>query len=216
MNRFLFIILLSATPISGRASWWVFNTLVWNKTSVPHTLHLSSDMNSGTHLVQLAQNVNTTGDTLIMDILFMECGGQAAIITWDSLIPIPSSTSIPCYHLVLRIGYDSNTVLPNCYIEPVQVIDTQYLGYSCPNPIGVENFTQAHVKLFPNPVINEFELYLPPDILVKEIIIYSIYGNIVDRKQYHPKMNIEHLSKGVYYLEIHTDRGLLHETISKL
>jgi minor extracellular serine protease Vpr len=74
------------------------------------------------------------------------------------------------------------------------------------------------LSVYPNPVINELSINLPSDVKEAKINIVDISGrNVVNTeiKQANNKVNVSHLAKGVYIVEIKIDKGSITKKIIK-
>jgi hypothetical protein len=73
------------------------------------------------------------------------------------------------------------------------------------------------VKIYPNPFTNYIQLKLSSNISIKKVSLRDVTGKIIN--SYFPKnnekINMSHLSKGLYLLIVETDKGKLSKKIVK-
>lgn len=75
-----------------------------------------------------------------------------------------------------------------------------------------DNNSLNDIYIYPNPVIDEFEL----NSLNEEVSIYSLEGRFIKKfKQYETKFNINELTDGVYILKIKNQKSFTHKKLIK-
>jgi hypothetical protein len=87
------------------------------------------------------------------------------------------------------------------------VISTPIFGYALfkNHPLSTTDFTLNEVKIYPNPVSNT--LFISSNnIVIDSITIYSLTGKKVleDSKRVN-SIDVSGLSKGMYFIEVHSD-----------
>ena len=82
-------------------------------------------------------------------------------------------------------------------------------------PVGVEESSifshQSSVKVYPNPASNTISLASPPGIEIISIEIIDIQGKVVMHQKvtnHNHIFNVSHFPKGIYFIQIHTSKGL--------
>jgi uncharacterized delta-60 repeat protein len=77
---------------------------------------------------------------------------------------------------------------------------------------AIDNNSLNNIYIYPNPVIDEFEL----NSLTEEVSIYSIEGRFIKKfKQYETKFNISELKEGVYILKIKNQKSFAYQKLIK-
>ena len=70
------------------------------------------------------------------------------------------------------------------------------------------------VSIYPNPIKTSFNINISNSLNVKEVVIYTLLGKQV-YKSYSTKINISHLSKGIYLSKIITNKGSILKKLIK-
>ena len=65
-------------------------------------------------------------------------------------------------------------------------------------------------QIYPNPTNNKVWIVLPEDVLVDEIRVYNVFGQVVKRVQGTNEISVSDMSEGVYLLRIVDERGTNH------
>lgn len=84
--------------------------------------------------------------------------------------------------------------------------------YDLSSLLSIEESIMTKIDLFPNPAQNQFTVELPEELELIKVSISNQLGQYISSMNTN-SMNIENLSKGVYFVEIVTDKG---ESIKKL
>ena len=83
---------------------------------------------------------------------------------------------------------------------------------------GIKTIETSTVKVYPNPTTGELRIE-NYDLLVEKIKIFDIYGrNVLSQNvcsTQHTKLNISHLSTGVYFVKISTEAGEVVQKVVK-
>jgi hypothetical protein len=200
--------------VSTYANWWLFDSVKWEKAFNPNTLYLQTQMyNQGTQLKYTSQYASQSKDTLFVDCIFSRCYGPTSGYVWANTINLDTTIVNSIYNLVLHIGFDSNTTNVNCHIIPLPDIDTFYFGNNIIASIGsVEKDYQY--SIYPNPVNNI--LYLDEkNVKINKVKILSAAGNLVLEEKQKTKLDVSMLAKGIYFLQIESDKGMQYAKFIK-
>ncbi|MGB1307952.1 MAG: T9SS type A sorting domain-containing protein [Oceanihabitans sp.] len=82
--------------------------------------------------------------------------------------------------------------------------------------LGVQSVAVSTIKIFPNPTANYLHIKLPDNNQIKNTLLIDMNGKVVlNFKNHLESINISHLQKGVYLLQIQTDKGSLSKRIIK-
>jgi hypothetical protein len=79
--------------------------------------------------------------------------------------------------------------------------------------MGVENIKKSTINIYPNPV--KSILNIKTDDKIKTIELYDEIGRKVKNLSKSNVINLENLSKGIYYLKIQTEKSSSVEKIIK-
>ncbi|MGV0923271.1 S8 family peptidase [Empedobacter tilapiae] len=114
-----------------------------------------------------------------------------------------------------------NIVWNNTYKYWEVTIDTTgFGGYLLSTDSKLANLENSlnQLAIHPNPVVNELSINLPSNLKEAKIRIVDITGrNVMEAKvsQANNKINVSQLIKGVYIIEIKTDKGLVSKKVIK-
>lgn len=93
---------------------------------------------------------------------------------------------------------------------PQEVVNPETVIITVVEPNGIENPKNERIFesfIFPNPADNSIKLKLSSDEKMKLISIYDIAGRQVQTTTVPSNINIEHLPKGVYFVDVLTEKG---------
>jgi len=82
---------------------------------------------------------------------------------------------------------------------------------------GIEQEIVARVSVYPNPFINKFTLSIPEDNY--SVRIYNSFGSIIHEfvsDEPECEIDLSGFSRGIYYLRIETNKGVMPKTIVKI
>jgi len=101
------------------------------------------------------------------------------------------------------------------------ITSTQYITYSllpvnCPS-LETQAFTAENISLYPNPVTDFLNIDPETALKMKQITVKDLSGRTVlnTSKNFSPQIDLRHLSKGIFLVEIDTDKGVVVEKIIK-
>jgi len=80
--------------------------------------------------------------------------------------------------------------------------------------LNIDNnlITENKISIYPNPTSNFINIKNPNNLIIKKSIIYNTIGEEVFESAL-PKMNLEKLNKGFYFIKIITNQGYHYKTI---
>ena len=81
--------------------------------------------------------------------------------------------------------------------------------------IGVNDNLASVVSIFPNPTQDRLNVSVPSDVKINNAVLYDVLGKDTGLKLSNGTINTSSLARGVYMLNIQTDRGTLTEKIVK-
>jgi hypothetical protein len=67
-------------------------------------------------------------------------------------------------------------------------------------------FNKTNISIYPNPASNIITIFTNDNSLLKKVSIYNELGQLVIT-EFNTRINVQNLSKGVYYCEIETNKG---------
>lgn len=78
-----------------------------------------------------------------------------------------------------------------------------------------DDFEVAGLVVFPNPVSEHFQIKKPESIEIKRITIHNTLGQLMYSEKFSDEINIENYQNGLYFLQLHTNTGLVTKTLLK-
>lgn len=81
--------------------------------------------------------------------------------------------------------------------------------------LGLGDNLSDVVSVFPNPTSDVLNVSIPSDVTVKSSVLYDVLGKNTGAVLVNGTMNLSSLARGVYILNIQTDRGTLTEKVVK-
>jgi hypothetical protein len=84
--------------------------------------------------------------------------------------------------------------------------------------VGIENFTENNVTLFPNPAREYVDIRIDGDVNVTNMEVFDVYGklintvNVIDNPT---RINVNGLANGMYFVRVTTDKGMVTKTFVK-
>lgn len=87
--------------------------------------------------------------------------------------------------------------------------------YSNQQPLSIYKNAQLGFNLYPNPISDGFYIQIRDNIKINQVIIYNMIGKIVSTFDESATYDISILQKGVYFVKIKTDQGIVSKKIIK-
>lgn len=137
--------------------------------------------------VRIYKNVSDTWIQLGADI-----DGEAADVRSGSSVSLSSNGN------VVAIGAPLSST-NGAYSGQVRVYDLSPV-------LSSDNFVLSHFSVYPNPASDIVNINLNEGLILKKVNIYNTLGQLVKTENKY-NINVNSLSKGIYFLEIMTDKG---------
>ena len=158
---------------------------------------------------------------------------HAITIAWDA------NASVESWNIQYRVGtgtWSSATSTTNSYTITNLQGNTDYeiqVQANCGNGnlsdwsssvtahttnVGIENFTENNVILFPNPAREYVDIRIDGDVNVTNMEVFDVYGklintvNVIDNPT---RINVNGLANGMYFVRVTTDKGAVTKTFVK-
>jgi hypothetical protein len=78
---------------------------------------------------------------------------------------------------------------------------------------GVKEYNPDDIRIYPNPSDGVIHLNIQESLSPTWLTIFSMAGEIITRNEFHNRVDLSGLSKGVYYVEITTLRGPMRKLL---
>ncbi len=158
---------------------------------------------------------------------------HAITIAWDA------NASVESWNIQYRVGtgtWSSATSTTNSYTITNLQGNTDYeiqVQANCGNGnlsdwsssvtahttnVGIENFTENNVILFPNPAREYVDIRIDGDVNVTNMEVFDVYGklintvNVIDNPT---RINVSSLANGMYFVRVTTEAGAVTKTFVK-
>ena len=158
---------------------------------------------------------------------------HAITIAWDA------NASVESWNIQYRVGtgtWSSATSTTNSYTITNLQGNTDYeiqVQANCGNGnlsdwsssvsahttnVGIVNFTENNVILFPNPAREYVDIRIDGDVNVTNMEVFDVYGklintvNVIDNPT---RINVSSLANGMYFVRVTTDKGAVTKTFVK-
>ncbi len=157
-----------------------------------------------THRAISSIHYQQLNDTVRMDVFFLPCGPLTRILPYDTLVEKNIVISPGSKTLLM---YSRDTIKPGCG-KSDRYTDTVMLSFNV--PISLKEYPlNNRINLYPNPGRGLFTLETAKGIAVKEVKVKSLSGRAVAVfARQEEVLDLRHLPKGVYLVEVHTEQGI--------
>ncbi|MDC9721743.1 MAG: M1 family aminopeptidase [Urechidicola sp.] len=95
--------------------------------------------------------------------------------------------------------------------------DTHLISRNNTVSLGIvdTNYLESKLTIYPNPAANSFQIKNSSEILIENISIYNILGQLVLNNQQSENINIESLATGLHFVKIETNQGTVYKQLIK-
>ncbi len=143
-------------------------------------------------------------DTVIMDLYFYPCGVVQQFLPYDTLIEKSIVLNPGAKTLVM---HSIDSLRPNCSWSGDTGV-TKFFPFYVPLSLE-ENLINTQIGLYPNPGKGLFTIEAAKGIAVKAVNVKSLSGRAVGVfARQEEVLDLRHLPKGVYLVEVHTKQGI--------
>lgn len=97
------------------------------------------------------------------------------------------------------------------FVDPSSSDENQNSNFYIPkfNPLGTNDINEHLLSIYPNPTSYQLNIHLSETLDIKSIHIRNQLGQIIKvQNQFQKPVSIEHLSNGLYFMEITTSKGI--------
>ncbi len=82
--------------------------------------------------------------------------------------------------------------------------------------LGIEDVVYAtELKIYPNPTSTSIRIDRPTDILIESVTVFNTLGQIESEFSTVEKIEVSHLTSGIYFLRIQTNQGTINKSFLK-
>ena len=82
--------------------------------------------------------------------------------------------------------------------------------------LGIEDVVYAtELKIYPNPTSTTIRIDRPTDILIESVTVFNTLGQIESEFSTVEKIEVSHLTSGIYFLRIQTNQGTINKSFLK-
>ncbi len=166
------------------------------------------------YIEYLSYDYTITGNDIFLNACYHHAPANVPVTDFRTFnIPVNNSINYTLYVTVYR-SIDLN----NCDYNSIS--DTATLQFTTPLTetvyLGIENFEsiENQIIIYPNPVMNSLNFCISENLNINSIKLYSILGKKTNRiLDDYNKINVSHLSNGIYFVIFDTDKGLVKKKI---
>ena len=80
--------------------------------------------------------------------------------------------------------------------------------------VGIDENIDQKIQIYPNPTNDE--IFVKTDLQIEKVEVYSIIGSLlISENNFKEKISVSALPTGIYFLKIHTDKGLVVKKVVK-
>jgi aminopeptidase N len=72
-----------------------------------------------------------------------------------------------------------------------------------------------NIKIFPSPAFNNLSIEKPENLMVSEIQIFSVLGQLLYQSAWTPKIDVSSFSSGVLFVKLFTNQGVINKSVLK-
>ena len=88
------------------------------------------------------------------------------------------------------------------------------IGSTTPCSVSIDDILASQLQIFPNPALSE--IFIKSDLQIEKVEIYSISGALlITENNFNEKISVSDLASGIYFLKVHTDKGLVNSKFVK-
>jgi len=156
--------------------------------------------------------INDVSTDFYGNIISIKKAGQAIKIyrftnnTWDYFANISYNGVEDFYGIDLSSNGEKICVLTNQEIQPYHNQRKIKVYDIAPLILNSSLFNKINFVIYPNPASNTITISIDDNLFLKKISIYNELGQLVIT-EFNSNINIQNLSKGIYYCEIETNEG---------
>ncbi|WP_157207411.1 T9SS type A sorting domain-containing protein [Mariniflexile maritimum] len=171
------------------------------KGSYASTIFTSS---STDHLVVLSYDIATATTKLWIDPAIPANGTMTTDLPSATITGPGTVTEISRFFIRL----DSNANTPNMTIDEIRVAKTWHEVVGKPAPLSVSKNNIEGLKIYPNPAKDYISIE-SKNTKISSVEMYNVLGAkvISEKALVNNRLNVSHLSKGIYMLKVNAENG---------
>jgi hypothetical protein len=123
----------------------------------------------------------------------------------DTIVVVKPSFSGEHFFLTINQTIDSIQFDPDNWVLSQAGIITST------NEVSIDN----QIKLYPNPAKDQLNIEFPADIQINQIQVFNINGSLIQQTRAVKNVDIRILTKGVYFVEKQTNKGVYRKKMIK-
>ena len=79
----------------------------------------------------------------------------------------------------------------------------------------LQDTIEIKLQLIPNPATTSVRIVKPNDVIIKQISVYDITGQLVSIYENQNDINISHLSSGLHFVKLETESEIIYKSLLK-
>lgn len=170
--------------------------------------------------------VTAADDNTLIEVLFDNPISVTVETEVIIALDIPASPDPPNHYAFLIGANEAGETAPGylesqgCSITPPFAFDdlTSEANHIIFNLIGnqvlsIDDNILSNISIYPNPTSDYIKFKLPSGVTINETTVYDALGRITETNFSNNQVDITALSKGIYTLKVHTNKGMLVEKL---
>ena len=144
-------------------------------------------------------------------------GGQQSTLnltyTFNGNYRLPANATDPINHATEHSVEDFSNLMVVVWVQDVVTKEVHQSAYATSNTTSIQNDLEVdntNILVYPNPVKNTLSISGE----FNNINIFDTFGRLVFSSDYSKNINVSSLSKGIYILNINTEKGIKNQKIT--
>ena len=188
---------------SGQSLTEFFNDWIYNEGYPSYAVEWSQTSPTQISLLvnQAQSHASVSYFEALIPIRIIGVGGEIIDTTIDNTVD-GENFNVP-------VTFTVDTVLFDPDVHLISRNNTVSLG------IDDISYLESKLTIYPNPASNSFQIKKSNDILIENISIYDILGQLVLNNQQSENIDIKNLATGLHFIKIKTNQGAVYKRLIK-
>ena len=193
-------------------------------------LDVSADIQVACNEFTWIDGVTYTASNNTASHVLTNISGYDSVVVLDLTINISSAVTITQNGTVLSVtsgasylwntGEVTQNITPTvtgwhwCVVTDANGCESEQTFYEVLHlSTSVNDMLAEQIAIYPNPT--KGFLVIDTDYLIEKVRIFNVHGNVVESQRKENAIDVSNVSNGIYFIEIHTDKGLIRKKFIK-